>query len=176
MLREKTPRELNEINRTALRGMGVGESSIDRFLATPVLSPADKTIIVESLRPLGSARAQGIYLDHAAGVPDAAAAYIVRRRAELIAAYDARVEPVTELVELGGVPAMRTRSGKIVVLLPFDYVAWTRDTATMFDAAPHEARGPGKPSLHLWITGQASPLSAAALKRLGWQLRQNVRL
>lgn len=175
LLRDKTPAELNEINRANLRSFGVGETTIDAFLATPVLTPADKTIIVESLRQLTSAHAQGIYIEHAAKAPDPASAFFVRRRAEMIAVYNRKVEPVTGFLDLGGVPVMRTRSGKIMLLMPFDYVAWTRHTAEIFEGITRAApRGAPRPALELWVTGKASALSGSTLKRLGWQVRQDI--
>ncbi len=175
LLRDKTPAELNEINRASLRSLGVGEPTIDAFLATPVLTPADKTIIVESLRQLTSAHAQGVYIASAAKAPDPASAYFVRRRAEMMAVYNRKVEPVTGFLDLGGVPMMRTRSGKVMALMPFDYVAWTRHTAEIFEGITRAApRGAPRPALGLWVTGKVSALSGSALKRLGWQVRQDV--
>jgi len=177
LLRDSTPDDLSARNRSSLRDMGVQEATIDVFLASSALSPADKTIIVESLRQLGQARAREVYVAHASRAPDTEAAFFIRRRTEMIAAYHRRVEPVTSFIDLDAVAAMQTRSGKIVVLMPADYVAWTQGSAgaltAMAKAAP---AGRLRPATELAVTGKVSSRAASELKRLGWQIRQNVRL
>lgn len=175
-LRDKSARQLNRLNRAALLEMGVEPATVDAFLANEYLTPTDKTIIVDALKALDGAGGRDVYVAYAAGIANEDAGFATRRRAEMIAAYHARIRPVRGFVSLGGVPAVRVR-GKLVVLMPADYLAWTPETAQAMGAMIKARRALSpRPAADLVLTGVASRRTLDRLRRNGWRVRQRVKL
>ncbi|MGI9383741.1 MAG: hypothetical protein ACR2PO_11355, partial [Methyloligellaceae bacterium] len=146
-------------------------------LANASLTPTDKTIIVDALKSLDGAKDRGVYVAYAAGIESEDAAFAARRRAALIAAYHARVRPVRTFVPLGDVPAVRVRGGRLVVLMPADYLAWTPRTAAILTAMMKARRSlRPRPAADLVLTGTASRRATGQLNRNGWRVRQRVKL
>jgi hypothetical protein len=74
--------------------MGVSDATVDAFYANAMLSPTDKSIIVEALQSLGGAGAREIFVAGAAKAPSIEMGFFYHRQAELIAAYNKRVSPI----------------------------------------------------------------------------------
>jgi hypothetical protein len=86
--------------------------------------------------------------------------FFYRRQAELIAAYDKSVAPVTAFVRIGAAPMLQTAKGT-VSLLPVDYLYWSPPLESLVGGA---GRG------QIWITGRASERATAQLAALGWTI------
>ena len=83
------------------------------------------------------------------------------RQAELIAAYDSKIAPVTAFVRLGAAPMLETGKGTVTIL-PVDYLYWSPPLEALI---ADSGRGG-----QMWITGRASTKAAAQLKARGWTL------
>jgi len=165
-LRDKTAAELERDGRKALASMGVSDGTMDAFYANAMLSPTDKSIIVEALASLGGAGEREIFVGGAARAPSIEMAFFYRRQAELIAAYNKRVAPIRQFVRLSGAPMLETGKG-IISILPVDYLIWTPPLEQLVAGAGGH-RG-GAPS-EIWIAGKASEMASARLAELGWKV------
>jgi hypothetical protein len=165
-LRDKTAAELERDGRKALASMGVSDATMDAFYANAMLSPTDKSIIVEELVSLGGAGGREIFVAGAARAPSIEMGFFYRRQAELIAAYNKRVAPIRQFVRLGGAPMLETGKG-IVSILPVDYLIWTPPLEQLVaGAGGHRVGAPSE----VWITGKASEMASARLAELGWKV------
>jgi len=165
-LRDKTAAELERDGREALASMGVSDGTMDAFYANAMLSPTDKSIIVEALQSLGGAAGREIFVAGAAKAPRIEMGFFYRRQAELIAAYNKRVSPIRQFVRLGGAPMLETGKGTVSIL-PVDYLIWTPPLEQLVAGAG--GHGGGAPS-EIWITGNASVMASAKLTELGWKV------
>jgi hypothetical protein len=165
-LRDKTAAELERDGRKALASMGVSDGTMDAFYANAMLSPTDKSIIVEALASLGGAGGREIFVAGAARAPSIEMGFFYRRQAELIAAYNKRAAPIRQFVRLSGAPMLETGKG-IISILPVDYLIWTPPLEQLVAGAGGH-RG-GAPS-EIWIAGKASEMASARLAELGWKV------
>ena len=168
-LRDKTAAELEKGGRQTLAAMGVSQATIDALYANPMLTPTDKTIIVEALQSLGGTRGRQIFVASAARAPSIEMGYFYRQQAELIAAYSKRVAPVRSFLRFGGAPMLRTTKGTVSVL-PVDYLIWTPPLAELVARANRHRSGG---LAEFWITGEASQTATAKLAELGWKVMPN---
>ena len=98
-------------------------AATDAFYGNPNLSPTDKAIIVAALMNLGGTGGREIFIAGAANAQSIEMGFFYRRQAELIAAFDKKVAPVSAFVRLGGAPMLQTGKGTVSVL-PVDYLFW----------------------------------------------------
>jgi hypothetical protein len=165
-LRDKTAAELERDGREALAFMGVSHATVDAFYANAMLSPTDKSIIVEALQSLGGAGGREIFVAGAARAPSIEMGFFYRRQAELIAAYNERVSPIRQFVRLGGAPMLATGKGTVSIL-PVDYLIWTPPLEQLVaSAGGHRGATPSE----IWITGKASELATSRLAERGWKV------
>jgi len=157
-LREKTAAQLEKEGRQLLAAMGVSLAAMDAFYANPNLSPTDKAIIVYALQNLGGASGREIFIAGAANAQSIEMGFFYRRQAELIAAFDKKIAPVTAFVRMGAAPMLQTGKGTVSVL-PVDYLYWS---------APLEGLVSGARGGEIWITGRASQRATSQLAALGW--------
>jgi hypothetical protein len=116
---------------------------------------------------LGSVPGRAQFISYVSGADTEDAALLFQQMAELIANYNALVEPVRGLTIVLNLPITTTVKGSAALLLPIDRLLWTERTDAL-------ARGLGKsqPGLGIWIAGDPSPRAEAGLKGLGITLVQ----
>ena len=158
-LRDKTAAQLEKDGRAMLAAIGIAGGSVDAFYANPNLSPTDKFIIVTALADLGGTAGREIFIAGAANANSSEMGFFYRRQAELIAAYDRRIAPVTAFVPAGGAPMLQTAKGTASVL-SVDYLYWSPRLEGL-------VAGAGRGGT-LWITGRASQRATSQLAALGW--------
>jgi hypothetical protein len=171
-LRDSTAAELEETGRRQLAGMNVDQASINAFYRNQWLTPTGKAILLDALNRLGGVVNRGDFIRRAVNASSHKVAFLVLRRAQMTAAYHERVSPVRSITSLGGVPMALTNGG-IVGVFPIDHLSWTRGFAGTVSAVNNGRKTlPGSPRVKMLITGTASKLAAANLKKNGWQLEQ----
>ena len=158
-MRDKTASQLEKDGRQLLAAMGVSGEATEAFYGNPNLSPTDKAIIVAALMNLGGVANREIFIVGAAKAQSIEMGFFYRRQAELIAAYDKKVAPVSAFVRAGGAPMLQTGKG-MVSILPVDYLFWSPPLEGLVAGAG----GGGQ----LWITGGASAMAISQLASLGW--------
>ena len=162
------PSELSKHNRQLLARMKVPDVTANGFLQNRVLSPRHQTIIVASMMALGDIPGRAQFIARASSADTEDAALLFQRMAELMAGYSARVSAVRQISIVNNLPIVTTAKAT-AMLLPIDRLLWTQRNAALAESlvkAP--SRGP-----QLWITGTASPLADAGLKKLGLALTQD---
>ena len=173
LLRDKSPRELKEQNRQRLTAMGVQPQVADLFLEQPAYSPTQQTYLVGALQRLPGVKDKTAFLRPAALASNATMAFYYRRMAEMLAAYHEKVKPIDQFVLLAKVPAVQTRDGVVVMILPFDHLAWTESLVERSDGSAAQAvqRLNNVTSQELWVEGTASERARQELGERGWVVR-----
>jgi len=178
-LREKPPTDLRDLNVAKLSKMGVSDGVADLFMSNTVFSPTYQTLLVDALERMPGVAGREAFVKGAVHTESDDLAMFRQRQARMYAAYHAQVGKLERMVSLVGIAAARTADGKLVVLLPLDYVAWTASVASTVgtitaEAAKFDAAAPRE----LWLGGGVSPTALKALQAAGWkvQLKQMAKL
>ena len=169
LLRDKSPSQLLEINRSRLDTLGIPFDTIEKFLANRYYTPSDQTVIASALLQLKGVKDLGVYLSWLATVKRRDLAVHMRARSELLAEYQLRTRLITRFVAVRGIPLSELREGTILFLAPLDLVAWTSAVGNTFAGVTADLRNGGyRGDLILEVNGTATPLARQELKKLGW--------
>ena len=169
MMRDNSTPGLRRINKEALGGLDIKETEINRFLANQKLTPRHQTAITKSLVSLKRVKNPETLLNHFSlrtrSNNDANVNQVV---AAMIAGYNQKKSPITEVRTFENVALFRNKRGSIVVTYPVDNFYWTKRTAAktikVTNALPSGAKK------ELWISGKFSELASRNLKKLGWEV------
>jgi hypothetical protein len=175
MVLDKTPSELRDANRTRLTAMGVPGPVIGGFLDNTFYTPTDQTIIVASLVKMKGVANRGLFVTRASQAASRPLALFIRRRAELLADHHNRVEPFADFFEVRGLPLNRTRAGKVVAIVGFDQLVWTKQASDLVAAVDQDIKqGRLGNSVELRMTGAATAEARQGLQERGWTLFENI--
>jgi hypothetical protein len=174
LVRDKTPPELEKINRESLRSMGVDDGLANLFLTGTSYSPQEKTFLVGALASTGASHRR-IFVELAAMDCEEPVALFMRIRAELMAQYFRKMRSVDRFVSAAGVPLLLTKEKGIVGLFPLDYVAWTAGFARKaMEISSAIEKMPSIKGKELWITGTVDPVARKALEERGWKVQEKI--
>jgi hypothetical protein len=168
LLREKTPSELEAINRSAFRAMGASSSDIEQILHGGAFTPTQATTFAIHLKALKGVANRGAFVKAAAqrSTTEADALFCVYTAALM---YQINQKtPIAKIVMLGDFPICVAKDGTIIVALQWDYAAWTASAAS-FTADVQKLAGKSGQSAHISVnlSGQVSPLLREQLQNLG---------
>ena len=175
LVRDKSPAELDKINKNKLKAMGIPDILLDEFLKNPNYNPQEKTFLVGALDSMKGVRGRDVFIRQASLAKEESVARFMRLRAEMMADYRANVSPVSRIVDVNGVALLQKKEGTIIGMFPLDYVAWT--SALMQKESATSAsikRLYGNIDKELWITGKFDPVARNALQARGWKVEDDV--
>ena len=170
-----TPAELKSLNRDVMLAMGAEAQLVEAFLDHPKYSPTRKTFIVGALERMEGVENRGAFLDVALAAQTAADAYLWQRKAVMLAAYHINVEPAANLIQVVTDVGLLTASGKIIGMVPNDYVAWTDAVAERVlgrsdRAAAATDQVVDRSARELWFARGVSDLARSKLEALDWNV------
>ena len=171
---DKSPADLRTMNREKLAIMGVNENVADLFIANGVYTPREQTLIVLSLEKMSKTAGRAEYIKLATVTNDIDMAFFRQRQAEMYAAYNAKVQPVSSFVAVGSTSAGMTQNGNIVFTVPLDHLLWTKGISGVIRTATQNvAMMKGVNERHLLISGTASDQARQELAKMGWKVQEN---
>ena len=175
LVRDKSPAELEDINTDKLLAMGVSRNNIKYFLNNPNYSPQEATLLVGALESMRNVSDRNKFVAAASFADEESVARFMRLRVQMMASYNARISPVSKIIDINGTPFLKTRKGVVVGLFPLDYVAWTgalyQKEKTVSDFIENVLQIKSK---ELWVTGRIDSIARRALESRGWKLKTNV--
>jgi hypothetical protein len=175
LVRDKTPPELDKMNRASLHGMNIVDPLAGLFLSSTSYDPQEKTLLVGALASMTGVTDRGIFVEFAAIDCEESVALFMRVRAEMMGQYFEKTRDVDRFVSAGGVPVLLTKGGVIVGIFPLDHVAWSASFAqkgmSVSDAIDRMQGVKGK---ELWIAGTVDPMARSALENRGWKVEDRV--
>ena len=171
-LRDKTAAQVIVEVRTTLVSLGVPEATVSRLVENQHFTPSFLLLMSRTLAKL-NAQNTVVFVERAADANTYGVAYFHMRRAELLAARSAELGGIAAFVPVSGHAINVTRGGKAVALFPLDDLAWTDLPRRTFLAANAELRRRSPTAGAVFATtGLVTPLAAAEIKKLGWEIAQ----
>jgi len=175
LVRDKTPPELDKMNRARLHDMNVVDPLAGMFLSSTSYDPQEKTLLVGALAGMTGVKDREIFVESAAIDCEESVALFMRVRAEMMGQYFEKTGNVDRFVSAGGVPVLLTKNGVILGIFPLDHVAWTAGFAKKeMGVSDAIQKMPGVKGKELWVTGTIDPVARKALEDGGWKVEDRV--
>jgi hypothetical protein len=175
LLREKSPSELEQINRAAFRAMGASESDIDRILHGGAFTPTEATTFAVHLKSLKGVANRGAFMKAAAqkSTTEADALFCVYTAA-LMDQINQKT-PIARIVMLHDFPICVAKDGTVIVALQWDYAAWTAGAASFTDEVQKLAEK-NPPGAHVFVglSGEVSPRLRQELEKRGMTVQDRL--
>ena len=175
LLREKSPSELEQINRATFRAMGASASDIERILHGGAFTPTQSTTFAVNLKSLKGVANRGAFVKIAAqkSTTEADALFCVHTAALMNQIHEKI--PIARITMLHDFPICVAKDGTIVVALQWDYAAWTSGAAGFTDEAQKLADKSGQ-GAHAFVglSGQVSPRLRQELEARGFTVHDRL--
>jgi hypothetical protein len=168
LLREKSPSELEQINRATFRAMGASGSDIERILRGGAFTPTQSTSFAVNLKALKGVTNRAAFVKAAAqkSSTDADAVFCVATAALMNQINDKT--PIARIVMLDDFPVCVAKDGTITVALQWDYAAWTSGAAQFTSSVQKlAAQSGGNKNILVALSGQVSPRLREELEKRG---------
>jgi len=179
VIRDNSAAQLAELNKAKLVKLGIDKKEIKRLMKNSHYTPVDITVMADALARTGPVANMNVLVTRAAAATSRDIAYFIRKRFEMIAAWQQSHHDLTAFVRFDAAPfpLARTSAGGLAGIFPIDILSWTADTSRAITGVTKEARSQGmKGAKVLAITGTATPLALKELKRLGWKVEEKAPL
>jgi hypothetical protein len=167
LLREKSPSELEQINRSAFRGMGASASDADKILNGGAFTPTQATTFAVHLKALKGVANRGAFVKAAAqkSTTEADALFCVYTAALMDQIH--QKTPIARIVMLRDFPVCVAKDGTIIVALQWDYAAWTSGAASFTDEVQKLAAKSQNAHVSVDLSGEVSPRLREELEKRG---------
>ena len=175
LLREKSPSELEQINRATFRAMGASSADIERILHGGAFTPTQSTTFAVNLKALKGVTNRGAFVKVAAqkSSTDADALFCVATAA-LMNRINEKT-PIARIVMLGDFPICIAKDGTVIVALQWDYAAWTAGAAQFTsDVQKLAAQSGENKNILVALSGQVSPRLREELEKRGITVQQRL--
>jgi hypothetical protein len=175
LLHEKTPSELEQINRAIFRAMGASASDVERILHGGAFTPTQATTFAVHLKALKGVANRGAFVKAAAekSTTEADALFCIYTAA-LMDQINQKT-PIARIVMLGDFPICVAKDGTISVALQWDYAAWTSGAAAFTDDVQKLAGKSGQNAhISVDLSGEVSPRLREELEKRGMTVQDRL--
>ena len=173
LVRDKSPGELEKINKQKLLAMGISDKLASAFLNNRNYSPQDATLLIGELESMPQIKGRDIFISLATLANEKSVARFMLRRAQMISNYSKTKAPVREIIDINGSAVLIKKDGGLVGLAPLDHVAWTTSLMVKMAATKKAMQNSQKfPQKELWFEGTVDPQARRALEADGWVVKQ----
>jgi len=175
LLHEKTPSELEQINRATFRAMGASASDVERILHGGAFTPTQATTFAVHLKALKGVANRGAFVKAAAekSTTEADALFCIYTAA-LMDQINQKT-PIARIVMLGDFPICVAKDGTIIVALQWDYAAWTPGAASFTDDVQKLAGKSGQNAhISVDLSGEVSPRLREELEKRGMTVQDRL--
>ena len=175
LLREKSPSELEQINRSTFRAMGASASDTERILHGGAFTPTQSTTFAVNLKSLKGVANRGAFVKVAAqkSTTEADALFCVHTAALMNQIHEKT--PIARIAMLHDFPICVAKDGTIVVALQWDYAAWTSGAAGFTNDLQKLAAQSGKnTNVLIALSGQVSPRLRQELETRGFTVHDRL--
>lgn len=168
LLRNKSPAELEQINRATFRAMGASNADIERILHGGAFTPTQSTAFAVNLKALKGVGNRGAFVKAAAqkSTTEADALFCVYTAALMDQIN--KSTPIGRIVMLRDFPICVGKDGTTIVALQWDYAAWTPAAAQFTSDVQQLATQSGEnKKILVALSGQVSPRLREELEKRG---------
>lgn len=175
ILMDYAPEDLRRLNRKSLVQMGIEEPVIEEFLFHPKFSPRHTTFIVHALSEMKGVKNRDQFIKQALLAESELDAFTFQRIAEMLYGYHTQVGRISEIIPVRRVAVGYTEDQAIVIVLPTDYIYWTRRVALGLQAITWVQSGerPVKRT-ELWVTGRLTPRAKKEIEANGLIVKEQI--
>jgi hypothetical protein len=159
------PADIEARNEDRLKKMGISGLPVRTLFRNGYFTPTLQTALVLALEELGEVSGRGEVIAFAARAGSEHEARYVNNSVLLLAQASRRMEVLARVRVADSFVAGETGSGKLVLPLPLDYVAWAKPTEELARRADLQA-----PERWLLCSGKVTPQAAQELAALGWRV------
>lgn len=172
LVEDKSPTDLQIMNRKMLEAMSVDGKDIDRFLNNNAFSPTQETAFVLNLKALDGVANRGAFVRAAAETSSEESDVIFCvQTAALLGKIHRSEKPLARLAMIKSFPVGIAKDGSVVVALQWDYAAWTAGAAAFTgEVQKMAAQNKSKGGL-VELSGQTSPRLHQELEAQGFTVR-----
>jgi hypothetical protein len=175
LVREKSPSELEQINRATFRAIGASASDIERILDGGAFTPTESTTFAVNLKALKGVANRGGFVKVAAqkSTTEADALFCIYTAA-LMGQINQKT-PIARIVMLRDFPICVAKDGTVIVALQWDYAAWTPGAASFTDEVQRFAGKTGQ-NAHVFVglSGEVSPRLRQELEKRGMTVQDRL--
>jgi len=175
LLREKSPSEVEQINRATFRAIGANASDIEQILHGGAFTPTQATTFAVHLKALKGVANRGAFVKAAAqrSTTEADALFCVYTAA-LMDQINQKT-PIARIVMLHDFPICVAKDGTIIVALQWDYAAWTSGAASFTDDVQKLAGKSGQSTrVSIDLSGEISPRLREELEKRGITVQERL--
>ena len=175
LLRDKSPSELEQINRATFRAMGASSADIERILHGGAFTPTQSTTFAVNLKALKGVANRAAFVKVAAekSTTEADALFCVYTAALMDQIHEKM--PVARIVMLHDFPICVATDGTIIVALQWDYAAWTSGAASFIDEVQKLAEKSGQMAhMFVGLSGEVSPRLRQELEKRGFVVQDRL--
>jgi len=175
LLRDKSPSELEQINRATFRAMGASGSDSERILQGGAFTPTQSTTFAVNLKSLKGVANRGAFVKAAAQKSTTEAdALFCTYTAALMNQINEKT-PIARIAMLNDFPICVANDGTIIVALQWDYAAWTPGAAQFVsDVQKLAAQSGENKKILMALSGQVSPRLRQELETLGFTVHDRL--
>ena len=169
----KEPDEIQTLNETRLKAMGVTPEDSSAFRFNPHYTLMVQTSLVASLDTLPDATGRPEYVAQAATAAAEVDARFFQENAYMVELFNKQEAPVLGIApDLPGACVI-AKNDRFACLYSVDYVVWTETVAGNASKVDDYVRAKHpKATRELWLTGRVSPRTAQELQARGWVVRE----
>jgi len=161
-------KELLEQNIEKLTAIGISEQTIEKFLANEAYSPLMQTYLIEAVIQLENVKDRNILIELATTKETEDFARFYLETVILMTWFDSQKEKLSEIRSFGELPYFIDQKIRLILLLPVDYLFWTKELAGMAADMTSNIIKDKKGEKDAIFLGDISPLSETGMKNLGW--------
>jgi hypothetical protein len=169
LVRDNSPRKLENINQDKLLGMGVKESLADAMLDNFNYDPENETRLIGALASMDGVAGRELFIERAALQDQPYNARLMREWAELFAAYDENIGNVKAIVMAQTAPHLLLNDGSVLGIFPVDYITMDPTFEARNQESVNALRAQGFEPGEVWITGKVDPALEPVLVKIGWK-------
>jgi len=163
---DRSPEDIRTVHEQKLAAMGVGADAIRAFVTNRWLTPTLSVLLVEHLASLPSGAGRTAVIALASTVASEGEARFMVNAVTMASRMNTPADPIVAVDLAGRIMAVRSRSGRVSVPAPVDYIVWTESVRTF------AAKEPRRADRTIVATGIASPVARDGLKAAGWTLQE----
>jgi len=160
--------ELLEQNVEKLTELGISEASIKKFLENQSFSPLMQTYLIGAVLQLENVKDRNILIELATTKETEDFARFYLETVILMTWFDSQKEKLSEIRSFGELPYFIDQKNRLILLMPVDYLFWTKELAGMAADMTSNINKENKGEKDAIFLGDISPLSETGMKNLGW--------
>ena len=159
------PADVEVRNEDRLRKMGIEGINVRTLFRNAYFTPTLQTALVLALESLAAVSGRGELIAFAARATSENEARFVINSVLLLAQHSRKIEPIAFVRAADNFIAGETRSGKLILAAPLDYIAWVKPTEDL-------ARRADLHGAERWLlsSGKMTPRALQELTALGWRV------